>query len=155
MAGEDRQNSGQSGMTLDRAILLPCVALAALTFFVVGLTGYVRTSELRRRRIHPQKISSAKALVELEDTRAADHLRNLFEMPVLFYVLCGFLAITRLTTVFLVACAWGYVFLRGLQASIHLTHNKVIRRFQAFVAGGLVLLTMWIVFAVALIRQHG
>jgi hypothetical protein len=139
-------------MTFDRAILLPCVALVALTFIVLGRTAYVRISELRRRRIHPQTIASGKALAEMEDTRAADHLRNLFETPVLFYALCGFLAITKLTTAFLLACAWGYVFLRGLQASIHLTHNTVIRRFQVFVAGGLVLGLMWVTFAIRLIR---
>ncbi|HEU4601375.1 MAG TPA: MAPEG family protein [Steroidobacteraceae bacterium] len=138
-------------MTPDRAILLPCLALAALAFVVLGRTGYVRISELRRRRIHPQKIASSKALAELEDTRAADHLRNLFEMPVLFYVLCVLLSITKLTTPFLLACAWGYVFLRGVQASIHLTHNTVVRRFQVFVAGSFVLFVMWIVFAVRLL----
>ena len=138
-------------MTLDRAILLPCVALAALAFLVVGRTGYVRISELRRRRIHPQTIANGKALAELEDTRAADHLRNLFEMPVLFYVLCGFLSITKLTTTFLLACAWGYVFLRGVQASIHLTHNTVIRRFQVFLASSIVLGVMWVTFAIRLL----
>jgi hypothetical protein len=142
-------------MTLDRAILLPCVALAALAFFVVGRTGYVRISELRRRRIHPQTIASGKALAELEDTRAADHLRNLFEMPVLFYVVCGFLSMTKLTTMFLLACAWGYVFLRGLQASIHLTHNTVIRRFQAYVASSIVLGVMWVTFAIRLLLSEG
>ena len=141
-------------MTLDRAILVPCVALAALTFFVAGRTAYVRISELRRRRIHPQTIASSKASAELEDTRAADHFRNLFEMPVLFYVLCGFLSITELTTMFLLACAWGYVFLRGLQASIHLTHNTVIRRFQAFVAGSVVLVVMWVTFAIRLLGSE-
>ncbi|HEU4600389.1 MAG TPA: MAPEG family protein [Steroidobacteraceae bacterium] len=140
-------------MTIDRAILLPCLALAALSFIVLGRTGYVRISELRRRRIHPQKIASGKALAELEDTRAADHLRNLFEMPVLFYVLCVLLSITKLTTTFLLACAWGYVFLRGVQASIHLTHNTVVRRFQVFVAGSFVLFVMWIVFAIRLLRM--
>jgi len=150
VAGEDRKDPGQSRVTSDRAILLPCVALAAITFVVMGRLYVTRISELRRRRIHPQKVANSKALSELEDTRAADHLRNLFEMPVLFYLLCVFLAITHLTTVFLLACAWGYVFLRGLHASIHLTHNTVIRRFQAFFASSIVLVVMWVTFAIRL-----
>jgi hypothetical protein len=141
-------------MTLDRAILLPCLALAALTFAVMVRTAVVRIRELRRRRIHPQKIASAKALAELEDTRAADNFRNLFEMPVLFYVLCLFLAITRLVTPFLLACAWGYVFLRSLHTCIQLTHNTVVRRFQAFLASCVVLFVMWVTFAVELLRQQ-
>ena len=62
---------------------------------------------------------------------ASDNFRNLFEVPVLFYALCGFLAITQLTTLLLLACAWGYVVLRAAHSYIHLTSNKVMRRFQA------------------------
>jgi hypothetical protein len=140
-------------MTLDRAILVPCIALAALTFIVLVRTAVVRIGELRRRRIHPQKIASGKALAELEDTRAADNFRNLFEMPVLFYVLCFFLAMTRLVTPLLLACAWGFVFLRSLHSYIHLTHNNVVRRFQAFLASSVVLGVMWVTFALEFLRQ--
>ena len=83
--------------------------------------------------------------------KAADHFRNLFEVPVLFYALCAYLTITKLTTLFLLACAWGYVALRAFHAYIHLTTNKVVRRFQAFVASTIVLFVMWGVFAVRLV----
>lgn len=87
----------------------------------------------------------------MQNTQSSDNFRNLFEAPVLFYTLCGFLAITRLTTLFILACAWGYVALRGFHTYIHLTHNKVVRRFQAFVASTIVLYVMWGLFAVRLI----
>jgi len=70
---------------------------------------------------------------------------------VLFYALCGFLAITGLTTLFLLACAWGYVVLRAAHTYIHLTSNKVVRRFQVFVASTIVLYVMWGIFAVRLV----
>jgi len=139
-------------MTLDHAILLPCVALAGLTFVVMGRMYVTRISEMRRRRIHPQKLASARQTAELEDTRASDHFRNLFEVPVLFYLLCTLLSITKLTTMFLLACAWGFVTLRCFHAYIHLTHNTVIRRFQTFLAGSFVLFVMWVAFAVRLIQ---
>lgn len=138
-------------MTLDRAILIPCAALAALTFVVMARLYVTRIAEMRRRRIHPQKLASARQTTELEDTRASDHFRNLFEVPVLFYSLCALLAITKLTTIFLLACAWGYVVLRCYHAYIHLTHNTVIRRFQVFLASSFVLFVMWIVFAIRLL----
>jgi hypothetical protein len=90
---------------------------------------------------------------KLENTQSADHFRNLFEMPVLFYALCGFLAITKLTTLLLLACAWGYVVLRAFHTWIHLTNNKVIRRFQVFVASAIVLYVMWGIFAVRLLMS--
>jgi hypothetical protein len=142
-------------MTLDHAILLPPTALAFLTGFVWLRLGSDRLGELRTRRIHPQQIATSKQAAEkLDNTQSADHFRNLFEMPVLFYVLCGFLAITRLTTLLLLACAWGYVALRAFHTWIHLTNNKVIRRFQAFVASAIVLYVMWGIFAVRLLTAE-
>ena len=138
-------------MTFEHGILLPPTVLAFLTGFVWLRMGSDRLRELRTRRIHPQKVATSKQMSEtLQNTQSADHFRNLFEVPVLFYALCGLLAITGLTTLFLLACAWGYVVLRALHAYIHLTNNKVVRRFQAFVASTIVLYVMWGVFAVRL-----
>jgi hypothetical protein len=139
-------------MTFDYAILLPPTALAFLTGFVWLRMGSDRLAELRSRRIHPQQVATSKQMSEtLQNTKAHDHFRNLFEVPVLFYALCGFIAITRMTTLLLLACAWGYVALRAAHAYIHLTHNKVVRRFQTFVASTIVLYVMWGVFAVRLV----
>jgi hypothetical protein len=142
-------------MTLDYAILLPPTALAFLTGFVWLRLGSDRLAEMRARRIHPQQVATSRQMTEtMQNVQSADHFRNLFEAPVLFYALCGFLAITKLTTLFLLACAWGYVALRGFHTYIHLTHNKVVRRFQAFVASTIVLYVMWGIFAVRLVTTN-
>jgi hypothetical protein len=139
-------------MTFHYAILLPPTALAFLTGFVWLRMGSDRLGELRSRRIHPQQVATSKQMSEtLQNTQSADHFRNLFEVPVLFYALCAFIAITGLTTLFLLACAWGYVVLRAAHMYIHLTNNKVVRRFQTFVASTIVLYVMWGVFAVRLV----
>ena len=139
-------------MIPDHAILLPPAALALLTGFVCLRMASTRLSELRARRIHPQQVATSKQAAEkFENTQAADNYRNLFEMPVLFYALCAFLAITRLTTPLLLACAWGYVVLRAGHTWIQLTNNKVIRRFQIFVASTFVLYVMWGIFLVRLL----
>ena len=139
-------------MIIDHVILLPPTAMALLTGFVWLRMGSDRLGELRARRIHPQQVSTSKQATEkYENIQSADHYRNLFEMPVLFYALCAFLAITKLTSVLLLACAWGFVFLRVCHAWVHLTNNKVIRRFQVFVASSIVLFVMWGIFAVKLL----
>jgi len=139
-------------VTFEHSILLPPTVLAFLTGFVWLRMGSDRLGELRSRRIHPQQVATAKQMGEtLQNVQSADHFRNLFEVPVLFYALCGFLAITKLTTLLLLACAWGYVVLRAAHAYIHLTSNKVVRRFQVFVASTIVLYVMWGIFAVRLV----
>src|SRR5690606_41356194 len=67
----------------DLAMLMPMVAMVALTFIVWLRLYVVRVGELRERRIDPQRLASAKAAGELlARTQASDNLRNLFEMPV-------------------------------------------------------------------------
>jgi hypothetical protein len=139
-------------MQIQHAILLPPTALALLTALVFGLMYKDRIGEIRARRIHPQKLATSRQAVGmLENVASSDNYRNLFEAPVLFYALCGFLAITQLTTVLLLACAWGYVFLRAAHTIVHLTSNKVIRRFQLFFASSIVLFIMWLLFLVRLL----
>ena len=143
-------------MLLDHAILLPPTALAFLTGYVLLRLGSDRLGEMRERKIHPQKIATAKLAADsLQNVQSADHFRNLFEVPVLFYALCGYLAITKFTSLLLLACAWGFVVLRAFHTYVHLTHNTVIRRFQAFVASTIVLYVMWGVFVVKLVMARG
>jgi hypothetical protein len=141
-------------MKFEYSILLPPTALVLLTGFVWLRLGSDRLGEMRSRRIHPQQVATSKQMGEtMQNVQSADHFRNLFEVPVLFYALCAFLAVTRLTTLLLLACAWGYVVLRAAQTYVHLTSNKVVRRFQVFVASTIVLYVMWGIFAVRLLMS--
>ena len=141
-------------MKFEYSILLPPTALVVLTGFVWLRLGSDRLGEMRSRRIHPQQVATSKQMGEtMQNVQSADHFRNLFEVPVLFYALCAFLAITRLTTLLLLACAWGYVVLRAAHTYVHLTTNKVVRRFQVFVASTIVLYVMWGIFAVRLVMS--
>jgi hypothetical protein len=139
-------------MQLQYAILLPPTVLVLLTGAVFVRLFQDRITEMRARRIHPQQMATSKQTQEtMQNVASADNFRNLFEVPVLFYTLCAFLAITQLTTMLILACAWGYVALRAAHSFVHLTSNKVIRRFQVYFASTLVLYVMWGLFAVRLL----
>ena len=139
-------------MQIKYAILLPPTALVFLTGLVFVRLYRDRIAEIRARRIHPQHVATAKQMQDtMQNVAGSDHFRNLFEVPVLFYALCGFLAITQLTNLLLLACAWGYVALRAAHTYVHLTSNTVIRRFQLFFASTIVLYVMWAAFAVRLL----
>ncbi|MDZ7828751.1 MAG: MAPEG family protein [Halofilum sp. (in: g-proteobacteria)] len=132
----------------DSAILLPACAMVGLTFVTWIRLYRERIGEIRRRRIHPQKLATRRDTAELlEDTRASDHLRNLFEMPVLFYVLCAMLAATEMATPLFVVLAWLYFLARCVHAAIHLGYNNVYHRFIAYVAGTALLFATWALFA--------
>lgn len=136
-----------------RALFLPVLAMAALTFVVWWRMYFIRIGEMRRERIHPQSIaSSAQAAARLQDTRAADNFRNLFELPVLFYAALAVAALSGQGGALVVALAWLFVALRVVHSAIHCTYNRVMHRFVAYLLGGLVLWALWGVVGAGLLR---
>lgn len=134
------------------AILWPAFALAALTFAVAIRMFSVRVGEMRRLRIHPQKVAvSAQAAQHFVDTRAADNFRNLFEMPVLFHVALLIAFATSSASGTLVVLAWLYVACRVAHSAIQCGYNRVVHRFYAFASSVAVLLALWIVLGFALV----
>ncbi|HSD37892.1 MAG TPA: MAPEG family protein [Rhodocyclaceae bacterium] len=134
-------------MSFHHPVLWPVVGMVLITFVTWLRMYFERIGEMRKRRISAQRIASRQAATVLEATRAADHFANLFELPVLFYVLCVCLIITGMESGVFITGAWGYLALRGLHTAIHLTYNRVMHRFMAYVASSLVLFLMWMIFA--------
>ena len=133
-------------------ILLPAFAMAALAAVVWWRMYTMRIGEMKRERIHPQAVALSSQMAALvKDTRAADNFRNLFELPVLFYLALVIAYLTAQVTVVTLALAWTFVTLRYVHSYIHCTHNKVMRRFQAYLLGGLVLWALWAVLAVGIL----
>ena len=123
----------------------PMLAMVALVFGVAVRLFLTRIPEMKRRQIHPQAVASAKQMAEtMEDTRAADHFRNLFEMPVLFYAACLAAMQTGVASFGVLLMAWAFVGARLLMAIEACGRNRVMRRFQAFLAGCVALLALWL-----------
>lgn len=138
-------------MTDVRAIYLPGFAMVALTAIVWWRMYTTRIAQMKRERIHPQKVAtSAQAAALLTDSRAADNFRNLFELPVLFYV--ALVVADRLERVdgVSVTLAWLFVALRVAHSVVHVTYNRVMHRFTAYLAGGVALWLLWVYIAIGL-----
>ena len=129
------------------AMLGPCVGMVALTALVWVKLYVDRLGEMRRKHVDPQSLASASVKAEvLQKTAASDNFRNLFEVPVLFYVLCVAVTATGTATPALVTSGWAYVALRALHSLIHVTYNRVVHRFAAYAASTLLLFGMWVAF---------
>jgi hypothetical protein len=136
-----------------KAIYLPAVAMVLLTFVVWWRMYFMRIGQMKRERIHPQSVAtSAQATAKLTDSRAADNFRNLFELPVLFYLALAVAAQTGLVNTATLTLAWLFVVLRIAHSCIQCTYNKVMHRFYAYLTGGLVLWTLWGVLAYGLLQ---
>ena len=131
------------------AILWPVVVMVALTFAVSLVMYRRRIAEIRAKKIRLQSIASATGMAsQLEDARASDNYRNLFEGPALFYVAALAAFALKVVTPLLVALAWLYVALRVAHSLIHCSSNRVKYRFLAFVSSHAVLFALWVALAV-------
>lgn len=131
-------------------ILWPTFALVAL-IFVVWLTLFVqRFGHMKRNPpTAGDFVTGAAAMRYFEPVEmAANNLRNLFEMPVLYFALVPLLLITHHANHAQVLLAWIYVVLRAVHSFIHIGPKKVMRRFQTYLLSCIVLSAMWIGFAV-------
>ncbi|HLU60937.1 MAG TPA: MAPEG family protein [Gammaproteobacteria bacterium] len=127
-------------------ILLPMIAQMLLTFAVWLLLYRVRIGGMKRARIHPQRMATraqkAEVTISQAEQQVSDNFMNLFELPVIFYALCLTLYVTGLATMIEVVLAWLFVAARALHTFIHVSYNRVVHRFLAYLAGGLLLLAL-------------
>jgi endothelin-converting enzyme/putative endopeptidase len=137
---------------MSQSIYMPMCAMVLLIAIVWVRLYIVRIGEMRARRIRPQDLSnSVKAAGALQNVTAADNFRNLFEVPVLFFVVCLAIAASNRVSAIQVTLAWIYVILRAMHTFIHIGYNRVIHRFYVYAASTIVVFIMWVLFALSVI----
>jgi hypothetical protein len=136
-------------------LLPPLLAMMALTalvwlFMYVRRLGYMLGHGIDAQQVStPQKMAT---LIPEAVERPANNLRNLFELPVLFYALCLLLTQTGWAQALDVQLAWAFVGLRALHSLVHCTVNYVNARFAFYVLSSLAL---WAMLARACLRLWG
>ena len=132
-------------------IFEPLAALVFLTLLVSVFMYYKRLGFIRKHKLDPEELKNKgegeKALAPVAGP--SDNLKNLFEMPVLFYLLCVVLFVLgRVDAMFLIL-AWVYVGLRTIHSLIQSTYNRIVHRFSAYMLSMFVLIWMWLRFVLA------
>jgi len=129
-----------------KPILIPLLVQVLLTFSVWVYLFAWRIPEIQRKGIDPQRLKDRAAAHELlpDSANASNNLKNLFELPVLFYAAILLSLVLMIQDMLLVQLAWGFVVLRILHSVIHCSYNNVNHRFVAYALSCLFLLFMWI-----------
>lgn len=118
------------------AIFAPMMAMFLLTFVVWVYMYARRIPFITQNNLTPEQMTPA-GLANLsppEVSNPSDNLKNLFEVPVLFYVLCTYLFVTNQTDSVYLITAWTFVVFRILHSAMHCTLNVVIVRFWLYFA---------------------
>lgn len=139
----------------DEEIFQPFFAMMLVTF-VVWIYMYIRrTSFLVSGRVDLRKVDTPAKMdvsVPADINLPAYALKNLFELPVLFYALCLYLYMTGNVDDQYVIGGWLFVAGRLTHAVIYCAYNKVMHRFIAYFSSALLL---WAMIIRALLDAFG
>jgi hypothetical protein len=113
----------------------PFFACIALTL-VVWVYMYIRRIHfLVSHNIDSRDMAVPGALAAITPpavSNPSDNLKNLFEIPVLFYALTLYLFVAQQVDEVYVAAAWIFVAFRALHSLVHCTVNVVLARFSVY-----------------------
>lgn len=134
-------------------IIWPTFALVALIFIVWFTLFVARFGHIKRNPPRAEDFATGEAAMRYFEPveMPANNLRNLFEMPVLYFALVPLLLITHQSGHVQVVLAWIFVVLRAMHSFIHIGPKKVQPRFMVYLASCTVLSVMWIGFAVDMV----
>ncbi len=121
------------------AIFGPFFATIFLTL-VVWVYMYVRRIAFIQSRTFTKEEMVPHRFAELSPpavNNPSDNLKNLFEIPVIFYALTIYLYVGRhVDSTYLIA-AWVFVVFRILHSAVHCTFNLIILRFYLYLVATL------------------
>lgn len=132
-------------------ILAPVFALVFLIFAIMFGMFRVRTQAIKTKEVRISQIAVGQDAWPKKATQVSNTYMNLFEMPVLFFVLIALALPLRQVDLVLVLLSWVYVVLRYIHAFIYATSNHLGYRFSTFAASAMVLLAMWVYFALKML----
>ena len=133
------------------SVLLPVFVQIGLTFaLLLGMVG-ARRSALVSRETKIRDIALGQPNWPVRATQLGNCYANQFELPVLFYVLIAIALPIRHADLVIVMLSWVFVVTRFVHAGIFVSSNDLGRRSSAWLAGVLVLLAMWVYFALKIL----
>jgi hypothetical protein len=132
-------------------VLLPVFVLIGLTFALLLWMAFARRDALVGGQTKIRDIVLGQPNWPVRATQIGNCFKNQFELPVLFYILIAIALPLRHADFIIVVLSWVFVIARLVHAGIFVTSNDLNRRSLAWFAGVLVLLAMWLYFALRIL----
>jgi hypothetical protein len=123
-------------------IYYPVIVLLLTTLLTYAHLLRVKVRENRAGRVNRERWTMHEDAWPDAVHQVNNNLRNQFELPVLFYVVCVILWQLDAVGVVALVVAWLFVLSRLAHAWIHLTTNRMRHRARAFQAGWYLLVFM-------------
>ncbi len=128
-------------------IVHPLIGMVALTLLVTIRLLYFAINSTLTGKVHIKQFRIYDGEFPANFQSARQHYKNMFEMPILFYILCILLIINNNYTQFDVIVAWGFVLFRVLHSLARIPNRDVNLRFGLFAGSFIMLVIGWINFS--------
>lgn len=135
----------------DKLLVLAVGAQVLLTLSILVALGVERVPRIARGEIKVADIAVERTAYPLRARLLSNNLDNQFQLPVLFFVAALLALWAGASPWWEVFAAWLFVLLRYVHAAIHVTTNRVYRRFFAYAAGLAVLAVLWLMLLIRII----
>ncbi|MBC7753934.1 MAG: MAPEG family protein [Moraxellaceae bacterium] len=132
------------GLSLQLTYPLFAMFLLSAVILIVMFKARVRAVKAGQIKISYFKTYESLNLPE-DVIKTARHFSNLFEAPILFYVLCLLGMILGIDSQLFLTLAWCYVAARAVHAYVHIGLNKISVRMYVYALSWLIMLAMWVV----------
>lgn len=125
-------------------IFAPFLGMIVLTMVVWVFMYSKRLPFIFANRLDPDEITPDEfnRLTPSDVRNPSDNLKNLFEIPVLFYALCLYLYLTNHVDTLHVVCAWIFFVFRVGHSGIHCLTGNVMLRFAVYCVSSIALWLM-------------
>jgi hypothetical protein len=134
-----------------QTVLLPVFVLVGLAFALLLGMASARTRAITGREVSLKDIALRQPNWPERATQIGNCFSNQFELPVLFYILIALAMPLRKVDLVMVLLSWVFVVTRFVHAGIFVTSNNVRQRSLVWFSGVLVLLAMWLYFALQML----
>lgn len=125
-------------------LLIPVVLMFVLTGAVLSVLGVFRFSSVAKGKVGWSYFKLFENGVGSDQLQQAkNNFQNLFELPVLFYLIVMILIVTNQVAEIHIAMAWVFFVSRAIHSLVHLTSNYVPFRATAYLIGCGALLVLW------------
>ena len=133
------------------AVFAPVFVQVTLTFLLLFYMGYARYGAINRKEVVFNEAALGQSRWPPRVQQISNAFHNQLEIPIFFYALVAFALIADRTGAFFVALSWLFVLSRLAHAFIHVTSNNVRYRGPAYLVGVVILMAMWVSFALSVL----
>jgi len=132
------------------------IFLPVLVQILITITGFMLLGVRKTRAVKTGQVDLDKTALDNDAwpdyvLMVSNNIRNQFQVPVLFYVLCFLLYSIDAVSTTVLYLAWAFVISRAIHAYIHMSSNFVPARFSVFTIGFLIMIAMFVFAAIALV----